>query len=103
MPHASPRGTAEEKYQSWMRHLPARSFDNGLFVVACNQIGDNRQGLTFPGVAIVLNPLGHVIAEKISQVETLLVADLKADAMQKVRDNRMRYFLPQRRSDLSKL
>ena len=45
IPHASPRGQAAEKHQSWMRHLPARAFDNGLFVVACNQTGDNGNGL----------------------------------------------------------
>ena len=39
MPHASPRGTSDEKFNSWMRHLRARAFDNGLFIVACNQTG----------------------------------------------------------------
>jgi len=42
MPHASPRGTPQEKSNSWMRHLTARAFDNGIFIVACNQSGENH-------------------------------------------------------------
>ena len=103
LPHASPRGTPEAKYRSWMRHLPARAFDNGLFIVACNQIGENLDGLVFPGVAVILNPLGHVVAHKITDVEAMLVADLKADELGKVRSSSMGYFLPQRRSDLADL
>ena len=38
-PHASPRGDAKQKHTSWMRHLPARAFDNSLFIIACNQTG----------------------------------------------------------------
>ena len=55
-PHASPRGTPEGKLQSWMRHLSARAFDNGLFVAAVNQTGDNGLGLSFPGMAVVIGP-----------------------------------------------
>ena len=32
MPHASPRGEPDEKMKSWLRHLPSRAFDNGVFV-----------------------------------------------------------------------
>ena len=63
MPHASPWGTPEEKLQSWLRHLPGRAFDNGLFVVACNQVGKTPQGLSFPGVSLSLNPAGRLIAK----------------------------------------
>ena len=46
-----------------MRHLPARAFDNGVFIVACNQTGTNGGGLSFPGVAMVIGPNGRVLAE----------------------------------------
>ena len=99
-PHASPRGTPEEKRQSWMRHLTARAFDNGVFVVACNQTGDNTNGLEFPGLAIVLNPSGEVIGERVSADEGVLFADLRAAELDHVRENRMRFFLPNRRPEL---
>jgi N-carbamoylputrescine amidase len=100
MPHASPRGTPKEKRNSWMRHLPARAFDNGVFVVACNQTGDNGAGLTFPGLAVAIGPDGRVIATETGGQEGLLVADLDADRLAAVRSHPMRYFLPNRRPDV---
>ena len=100
VPHASPRGDAPTKHRSWMRHLPARAYDNSVFVVACNQVGDNGQGLTFPGNAVIINPSGNVMARKLDGTEGLLVADLKLDDLRHVREHRMRYFLPNRRKDL---
>lgn len=100
LPHASPRGDAATKHRSWMRHLPARAYDNGVFIVACNQVGDNGQGLTFPGNAVIIKPSGNISARALNGVEGLLVADLKRDDLAHVRGHRMRYFLPQRRKDL---
>lgn len=99
-PHASPRGTPDEKLASWMRHLPARAFDNGVFVAAVNQCGDNGAGLNFAGCAVVIGPDGQVLAEKRDGHEGLLLADLKAADLERVRSHPMRYFLPHRRSDL---
>ena len=97
VPHASPRGTAREKKASWQRHLKARAFDNGLFVVACNQSGGNGAGLSFPGLAMVIGPDGAVSASKSTIGDTLLLADLASDSLSRVRGHRMRYFLPHRR------
>ncbi len=99
-PHASPRGTPAEKLQSWMRHLTARAFDNGVFVVACNQAGENGEGLSFPAVAVVIGPSGDVLGQDISGGEGLLVADLDASRLDHVRGHRMRHFLPNRRPGL---
>ena len=100
MPHASPRGTPQEKFTSWMRHLPARAFDNGLYVVACNQTGNNQSGLDFPGLAVTLDPAGRIVGKDIDGKENIIIADLKAEKLAAVRDHRMRYFLPNRRTDL---
>ena len=99
-PHASPRGTPEEKQQSWLRHLTARAFDNGVFVVACNQTGSNKNGLEFPGLAMVLNPSGEVIGQRVGPEEGVLFADLRPAELDHVRENRMRFFLPNRRPEL---
>jgi N-carbamoylputrescine amidase len=100
MPHASPRGTPAGKLDSWLRHLPARAFDNGVFVVACNQAGTNGAGLTFPGVALAIGPDGRLIATDLSGREGLLIATLNAELLGAVRTHPMRYFLPHRRPDL---
>jgi len=100
MPHASPRGTPEEKYRSWMRHLPARAFDNGLFIVACNQCGENSAGLKFPGTGMVIGPSGEVIEKDTCGKEGMIVADLKAEDLENLRSNKMSYFLPNRRPEI---
>jgi len=100
MPHASPRGTPQQKLSSWMRHLTARAFDNGVFIVACNQTGKNRKGLEFPGLAVVIGPSGNLLKEKSADGESMLIASLKADDLSNVRGHKMRYFLPHRRPEM---
>ncbi len=100
MPHASPRGESEEKKDSWLRHLPARAFDNALFIVACNQVGVTDLGFSFPGVAMVLNPAGRLVSAYTGNAENVLMADLKMAELEEIRAHRMRYFLPHRRPQL---
>ncbi len=100
IPHASPRGTSEEKYRSWMRHLKARAFDNGVFIAACNQTGENGNGLSFPGVAVVIGPDGKVISKYTENKEGLLVSKLSARHLDNIRNHKMKYFLPNRRDDM---
>jgi len=99
-PHASPRGTPEEKLRSWLRHLPGRAFDNSLFVVACNQTGGGIDGPAFPGVALALDPSGRLIAGRAEESEGILIADLREDALAETRGHRMKYFLSSRRPEL---
>jgi len=92
--------TVADKHQSWMRHLPARAYDNALFIVACNLCGDNCNGLEFPGNAVAIDPSGNILDKKLDDSEGLLVADLESAALEHVRKHRMRYFLPNRRPEL---
>jgi len=100
LPHASPRGDARQKHTSWMRHLPARAFDNSLFIVANNQTGENCNGLSFPGNAVVIDPAGNIIEKRLTGGEGLLVVDLKKADFDNVRSHEMRFFFPNRRPEL---
>lgn len=100
VPHASPRGSADEKFRSWMRHLPARAFDNSVFLVAVNQIGSSPKGLTYPGIALAVDPSGRLMASELRDQEGLLVLDLPAAALERVRNHKMRFFFPNRRPRL---
>jgi predicted amidohydrolase len=100
LPHASPRGEPMEKMESWLRHLPSRAFDNGLFVIACNQAGTNKERLSFPAVAMALGPDGRIMESYTGKDEGLMLVDLKAGFLDEVRKHRMRYFLPHRRPEL---
>ncbi|SCX78997.1 nitrilase-related carbon-nitrogen hydrolase [Desulfoluna spongiiphila] len=99
VPHASPRGTSEEKYDSWMRHLPARAFDNGLWVAAVNQCGTNEANLSFPPLALALDPSGHLTGPP-RLTEGLHLVTISQKKLTDVRSHPMRYFLPNTRNDL---
>ena len=100
IPHASPRGRPDKKLRSWMRHLTARAFDNSLYVGACNQSGANHTGMSFPGIALAINPSGELISSDTGDTETILVFDVQRKELDHVRQHRMRYLLPQRRSEI---
>lgn len=103
IPHASPRGTPQEKYDSWMRHLTARAFDNGVYIAACNQTGNNNMGLNFPGICLLIGPDGNVIySSKNDSSEGIHIIRLEKSALNHVRTHKMRYFIPNRRNDLFK-
>ncbi len=100
MPHASPRGTPEEKLESWLRHLTGRAFDNAVYIVACNAVGTSASGFPFPGVIVVLGPDGRVVGEHLGEGGQLLAADLDRSLLEEIRGHRMKYFLPHRRPEL---
>jgi predicted amidohydrolase len=100
IPHASPRLGPQEKHRSWMRHLPARAYDNAVFLLACNQVGENGKGLSFAGNAVVIDPSGWVRHTWLAGEAGLLLAELSAADLAHVRNHPMRYFLPNRRPDL---
>jgi len=98
--HASPHGSPEEKRDSWLRHLPARAFDNGIFVVATNQVGENGTGLSFPGVIMVFDPSGKSLYEYAGETERMIIAELKKQDLMDVRHHRMQHFLQFRHPEL---
>jgi N-carbamoylputrescine amidase len=100
MPHASPRGNPLGKTDSWLRHLPSRAFDNGIYVIACNQSSQTEGRLSFPGVVLALSPSGRVLAQYSGRGQELVLVDLSASELEDIRNNRMKYFLPNRRPEL---
>jgi predicted amidohydrolase len=100
IPHASPRESVEEKRRRWLRYLSARAYDNSVFVVACNPTGKTENGFTFPGAALVLDPKGEVLASNQSEEEEAVYADLRKEALLRVRENPHGFFLNRRRAEL---
>lgn len=100
VPHASPHGSGQEKLESWRRHLVARAYDNAVFVLACNLSGSNDTGLHFPGVALAIDPSGHVIGSMMTETGAMLTVDLKASVLENIRSHPMRHFFPNRRPEL---
>lgn len=102
-PHASPVVAGNRK-KIWLKYLPARAYDNSLYLAAVNLVGnDGRQ--TFSGGTMVLGPQGNVLAENFEGKEALTVVSLKAEALNQIRQNcsssmKDSFFLAQRRPEL---
>ncbi|HPB83172.1 MAG TPA: nitrilase-related carbon-nitrogen hydrolase [Spirochaetota bacterium] len=108
LPHASPRPeTAHEKRDRWLRYLPARSYDNSVYVVACNQVGDTMNGNQFRAVNLIIGLKGEIIAESFGNREEMIISELNCDEIQKIRESRMGHFLSNRSpwnySDITKI
>src|SRR5436305_633592 len=86
----TPRGHAAKRTR-WLKYLPARAFDNSVYVAACNQVGSSGP-TEYPGNSIVLNPVGEVLAEAKPMVEDLLVVDLTAAGLLAKRGEPLQFF-----------
>jgi predicted amidohydrolase len=100
VPHASPRESAAEKKERWLRYLPARAYDNSIFLVACNLLGETESGLAFSGSALILDPKGEILAESRDGGEEIVLAELKSEALRRVRENPKGFFLGRRRPEI---
>ena len=80
-PHAVPR-TAGSRKSIWNKIIPARSYDNRVYMACCN----HWDGEKFGGGCMVTDPKGDVIAEYFEENEGLLVVDLDLEAVRRYRE-----------------
>jgi predicted amidohydrolase len=66
-PHASSI-EAKRRVELWKKYLPARAYDNGVFVAACNRLPE--------GGILILDRKGEVVAEDVSVVEGAVTVDI---------------------------
>jgi predicted amidohydrolase len=85
------------KGRGWlMKWLPARAWENGVYAVYSNAIG--RDGDTIkPGLAMILDPHGEVLAESQELDDDVVVAILTPE---RLKESSGRRFLRARRPDL---
>ncbi|AGL01800.1 nitrilase family protein [Desulfoscipio gibsoniae] len=103
-PHASPTIVGDRR-EIWLKYMTARSYDNAVFVAACNLVGEDGTGHAFCGGALVIDPKGNVVAEAFNNREELLVADLDPVVINTIRRResgsmRHSFYLDGRRPEL---
>lgn len=73
-PHAVPR-TAGDRLKIWSKYIPARSYDNRVYMACCNQWDDNK----FGGGCFVTDPEGEIIASCFEDAPSLLCFEVDPD------------------------
>lgn len=98
-PHASPRVSGNRK-TVWARFIPARSYDNRLYMACCNQQDQER----FGGGCLVTDPQGDVIASCFEEKPALICFDVDPKEVRRYRDPdsgmKYRYYPGLRRPEL---
>jgi len=85
------------KGRAWlMRWLPTRAFENGVYAVFSNPIGRDYDTVK-PGLAMIIDPYGEIIAESASLDDDIVVATLTED---KLMHSSGRRYLKARRPEL---
>ncbi len=103
MPFASGLG-GERRRSSWDRILPARAYDNTVYVGACNGCGPTGSGTTLGGGAAIYDARGNKLAEDFSG-ECIVTADLDPEPLEIIRADgyvsmKDVYFLDKRRPEI---
>jgi len=93
----SPHETPEEKFDRFMRYLPARAYDNRCFLINCNLTGKGAEGQSFPGTAIALDPKGKLIGRVYGGREYYMLVDFTRSELEGIRNKQKAYFVSQQR------
>ncbi len=80
-PHAAPIG-GERRLHIWEKYLPARAYDNGVYVLSCNLVGHDGKK-HFGGGIGVWNPRGENILRCDDENELMLMLDLDMNVFDK--------------------
>lgn len=103
-PHATPRLAAPLRRESWHISLRARAYDNCVYVLACNAVGDNGQGTPYHGGLLLVDPFGRVLAEDFSGQPALISGEINIAAVTRAHRSPegtcRRFFAPYRRPEL---
>lgn len=75
--------------EDWDLMTRARAFDNTLYLVAANRIGDDGKVLSFFGRSKIIGPTGRVIAALDERKEGIISAELDLD---KTMEERVKYY-----------
>ncbi len=78
------------KYREWLlRWIPARAYDNGVYIVYSNPIGMDDDQLKGGG-SMILDPFGDIVAECRSLGSEVVVAECTSDKIEKASGLRYR-------------
>ena len=99
---ASPKETSAGKQERFKRFLCARAYDNSCYVLAGNLAGTTSRGATLPGLAMIINPKGNVLAETTTGGNGYCVADFDMESLERIYQSKMAWFNHFKRNEILK-
>ncbi|MCH4888271.1 hypothetical protein EZV73_11840 [Acidaminobacter sp. JC074] len=94
MPFASPH-VCGDRYDLWSKYLPARAYDNSVYVIALNLTGDK-----FSGGILAYDYLGNEILGHFDRVPCTRVLEIDIDALRERRKKHKVNYINRRRPEL---
>lgn len=94
-PHAVPRVSGNREH-IWKKYIPARSYDNRVYMACCNHWDENR----FGGGCLITDPRGEILAGHYEEGAHLLVAEIDRELISRYRtegDMRSTHYYPAKR------
>jgi len=108
MPHAMPYQAPLERAGSkrsfaarrkkCLTLYPCRAYDNAAFVILVDQVGKPSPKAEYPGLSMLIDPQGEIIAESKGE-EEMIIADFRAEILERERSSTY-YPLRTRRPEL---
>jgi len=73
-----------KRVRHWSALLEARAIENQSWVIGVNRVGEDGNGLSYPGSSVVHDPAGLCVAD-LEQTENARVVEMDLSTVQKVR------------------
>ena len=102
MAFASPKEAENTKLERFKRFLCARAYDNSCYLLACNLAGETSKGANLPGLAMIIDPKGNVIAEEVKSSAGYCLAEFDTNALQHIYQSKMAHFNEFKRYEILK-
>lgn len=101
IPYASGPG-GNSRREIWGKYLPTRASDDTVYVLTCNMLRRETEGVAGGGV-LALDFKGRVLAEDYSSEEKIVLAGLDGEKLAKARKGGImgnNYYIPERKPEL---
>ena len=75
----------QRRDHAWKTLLQARAIENQCYVIGCNRVGDDGNGIYHSGDSMIVDPLGEILYEKENE-EDIFTYTLQKEKLDEVRE-----------------
>jgi predicted amidohydrolase len=69
----------------WITLLKARALENQCFVIGCNRVGTDGNGVSYSGDSIIINPRGEMISSDAGNEESRIDGEISLNDIEEFR------------------